>query len=137
MTLPPKPLKCGHTTLNRKCKECKSLFQEWNENLRLSGHVEIEDFNVPNGGPEDRLKSWDNNRFKSMNKEVLEANREYFSQCRDLLNTQAFESEEHKEIWRLYSEGYSTREIAKIINKKKLKRDTVRLIIKYYKQGLM
>src|ERR1035437_4296554 len=130
-------LKCKHTKLNRKCKHCNALFLDWNKKLVASGIPEIEDFNTQPGGPEDRLKNWDNTRFRSMNQEVLEATRVYYEKCRDLLNTQAFETETHKEVWRLHSEGFSTREISKKMNQYKLGTDTVRLIIKHYKMGLM
>lgn len=71
-----------------------------------------------------------------MKQEVLESRRAYFQAAVDLLNTHLFQSEIHKEIWRLHSEGLSVREISAKIDKKKFKKTNVAETVRFYKREL-
>ncbi len=124
---------CGHTKITKGCKECDTLFQEWNAKLEASGHEDIEDFTMPDVP----LKVWDNLFFRGIDPEVLAAKLNYYAQCRELLNTQLFENETHRQIWELHSEGIGLHKIVKILNKKKFKKSTVTKIINFYKMGIM
>jgi hypothetical protein len=115
-----------------KTKKFKKLFDKWNKKLVESGHDEIEDFSLP----EPPLKSWDNFKFKKPSPEQFDAKQSYFQSARTLLEIYEFESEIHRKIWELHSEGFSIRQIVTKINKKKFKRDSIHNIILHIKKEL-
>lgn len=125
-------LKCGHTSITKGCSHCTTLFRTWNKNLKDTGHTEIENFENPNNP----LNDWDNYRFRKMSPEVLESKRMYYESCSKLLLEYAWGNAQHKEVWRLHSEGFTTREIAKFINKKKFDKQNISRIIRHYKKEL-
>lgn len=114
-----------------KTKKFKSLKEKWYKKLEKSGFEDIED----NSLEEPLIKDWHSRRFKKWPKEVFDFRLKYYADARSLLHTYAFESELHKRIWELHSEGWSLRDIEQEIGE--YKKDTINHIIHKIKlQGM-
>lgn len=108
-----------------KTPEFKALFQEWNQRLEASGHVEIEDFRQPS----EPLKCWHSLKWVNPSGKVSRRRIGYFDEAMELLHIFEFKSEIHKQIWEMHASGMSIRKIAGQINRKKYRRDVVHSII--------
>lgn len=89
----------------------RSLVIEWDQKLRESGFIDIED----RDSPREMLKSWHSTLFiHRFDQERFSARQQYFELVTQFLHSYEFDSELEREIWFLHSEGKSLREIAKI-----------------------
>jgi len=107
-------LKCGHTTLNNNCRDCKSLKNFWDDKLETSGveNIEQEDGN---------LKTWSSLPFydPSGNKtEFFRAKEEYYRLAAQFLYEHNFTSRRDELIWKYHSEGISRRKIRGLLKTK-------------------
>lgn len=112
-----------------KTKEFKAQFTEWNKKLIDEGHAEIENFELPDPA----LKTWHKHDFIAYSLTAFEEKQRYFELAQKVLNTFKFESKEQRMIWELHAEGYTLREIAKKMNRKKFKKDAIRAFIERVK----
>lgn len=108
--------------------EFKALFTEWNQVLELSGHREIENFNLP----EPTFKEWERVHLKLMDPATpayIESVRTYYDRALEILDRFPFKEEVHRKIWFLHCKGLSIRKIAQRLNRKKFTRNSVSLFI--------
>ena len=92
---------------SKKHQELEQLQQQWYSKLKQNGFVDIENCNHP-----DRpLTSWHAFKWATVPHDKKEQIESYFYKARTLLHTYEFESETHKIIWELHSEGLSKRQI--------------------------
>lgn len=115
-----------------KTPKFKALFQEWNAKLKDSGFEDIEDFTLEEPWP----VFWDNFHFSRMDPDVFKARQLYYEKARALLHTYKFFKPEHKQIWAMYSEGSTIRQIAEVMNKKKYKKSTIFNIVREIQEEL-
>lgn len=110
-----------------KSKKDKELFEKWNKKLEKFDDCNAEDF-TKTDVPLKRWARW----FTSLPEHRYEETTQYFETARGLLHTHKFQTAWHRKIWALHSEGYSGREISRMINKKYSKTtvDKIILIVK-------
>lgn len=108
-----------------KTKKFKALKDKWYKKLERSGFEDIED----NKYDEPKLKEYDYLRFKKISLSLHEARAKYYSNCRDILAKDDFQTKLHKRIWELHTDGLSLREIEREI-KNEYKKDTINFIIR-------
>lgn len=100
-----------------KSKEFKDLQSKWYSKLKKSGFDDIE-------VGEKRLRfvgsSW-HSEYRRYNKDKIEAKENYYRLAGQFTYDNVFKDELEKHIWRLHAEGFSIREIAKILKKKTYK----------------
>ena len=93
-------------------KQFKALQQKWYKKLEKSGFEDIEQTSDDRGF----LKQNHNSYFKTRHTPLSFQNtQEYFLQCSHFLLEHDFNTEQARAIWKLHSEGYSRREIAKML----------------------
>lgn len=107
--------KCNHEVLNEHCASCNELQVEWYK--KLINFNEIEDVKVHQDKVErtDNLKVWHNHYFAIRHTpEKMQAVAQYYRDATVLLTdpNYKFESPTHKQIWKLYTDGLSKREIS-------------------------
>lgn len=107
--------------------EITELRQHWYEILKESGFVDIENTTHPNLP----IKDWHSQRFKKVNVERKNHIENYYKKACELLLTHTFQSELHKKIWQLHSEGKSIRKIEREISTSEnpMKRDAIFIFI--------
>lgn len=88
-------------------KHLSTIEREWYSKLKESGFTDIENYNHPNRP----LTSWHGFKWANILKDEKEEIEAYYSKARALLHTYKFDSETHKIIWELHSEGLSKRQI--------------------------
>lgn len=115
-----------------KTPQFKAQAKIWNKKLIDNGHEEIEDFSLP----DPPLKRWHALDFKKVDLTDYNAKLVYFEKARAILHTHFFFSSLHRKIWELHSEGVSVREIARIVNQRKVKKSTVYNILKQIKKDI-
>jgi hypothetical protein len=114
--------------MSRKPKSFDELQAIWYKKLKASG---FEDAEVKRGN-EFVLQAWHDTRFRIRYRPSdIKATLFYYDQCQTFLNTHAFHNEFERQVWELFCEGFSYREIAAkmIVVHKKLKKDMVNYII--------
>lgn len=85
-------------------KSFKNLKKEWYKKLEQSGFKDAE--------TEHYLKEWDSHYFQSrIEPDLFDIKQTYFYQAEQFLQTDSFDSNLDREIWRLHSDGLSYREI--------------------------
>ena len=105
----------------KKTKKFTKLQKEWYKKLKESGFEDLEYF-YPNGEAKEWLKGSSKFDFFSDNPALdvpsltYESTLDYYNNAVSKLETTKFDSEEHKEIWRLHSEGMSLRKIGSAFN---------------------
>ncbi len=114
---------CGHTTLDKKCKECKALQKKWATKLESSG---FEDQEHVNGG-------WFYHNERSVHFESRDVILKFFLKLDSWLHT-ADITRKHRRILELYSDGKFINSDDGIAIKVKLNEKTVRTIIEKYKK---
>lgn len=103
-----------------KSKEYIALQKEWYEKLKREGFDDLEYF-YDNGEAREWLKG--TSKFVSMETEEVhnpsltyDNTLDYYLKVDKILETTLFDSEEHKYIFTLHTEGLSLRKIAKLVN---------------------
>lgn len=96
-----------------------ALQKLWYEKLKKSGFEDIE--NISFGKNHGTLKTWhSNNFFYQYTEDEFRERMEYYEMLIDFYwHYTGFKNKREKEIWRLYSEGWSRRRIAIHLSKKK------------------
>ena len=97
----------------------------WYEKLKKEGFEDLESFDQK-GEPKEILKTtvkplphgWENAE-------------QYYTYCRRYLHTGTFKSQTEREVWEMFSEGSSQREISRKLD---LKRNTVLVTIEIHKE---
>src|SRR5690242_16509010 len=94
----------------------KALRDKWYDLLALTGFDDIEDTN----SPRQMLKCWDSLWFQSeyTPQEFLERQKHY-QMSENFLLTYQFKSDFEREVWTLYANGLTGREIARTIEANK------------------
>jgi hypothetical protein len=102
-----KMCKQGHTILNKRCCDCKTLQVEWYNYLSYEGFEDIESRPYKNSEAY-YLK------FKKdfSSQDCLEAKTSYFCWAREKLYSGNFKSDRDRMIWEYHTEGLSTRQIS-------------------------
>lgn len=85
----------------------KEIQARWYAILKTSGFQDAED-SKHDLRP---LITWHSLKWQKIDPERFKAKRDYFNQAERFLATYDFETDEHKIIWLLHSEGLSVREI--------------------------
>lgn len=113
-------------------KQLKALQTKWYAKLKRDGFEDIEQTSDDKG----YLKQYDNSYYMARYTPLEFGNKqEYYIKAQHFLVEHAFETEQEKQIWKLHSEGFSLREIAKII--KKFKKDKVAAILTRLKEVML
>lgn len=89
-------------------KQFKDLKEEWDQKLEEVGFNDIE-------SPNDTLKTWDSCNFRRKRTlNLLNERQRYFQLATQLLNDHPFLviTQTEEEIWHMFCEGMTTREIA-------------------------
>lgn len=103
----------------RKKQNKKLSYEEqrkfWYKKLKDDGFEDIEDVE------RDTLKTWALRTTAELlrvnSKIVIEAKEEYYSMCRHFLADHEFKNKKERIIWEYHTEGISTRDIAKLLEK--------------------
>lgn len=100
-----------------KTKQFRDLKSSWYSKLKKTGFEDIE-------ATETRLRnvgsSW-HHELRRHDKDKIEAKENYYRLAGQFTYDNVFKDELEKHIWGLHAEGYSIREIAKILKKKTYK----------------
>ena len=128
--------KCGHSSFNEACSDCKALEKYWYDLLKDKYKFrDIEERKSPNKlkvwDPkirqwqivrlERQLKCWHDSKFKAIDIIQRTAIEEYFRLAREMIHTFKFETVLEKKIWELHADGKSRRQIADAIKNRKTK----------------
>lgn len=116
-----------------KTKQFRELFNKWNDKLKASGFVDIENMYMA----EPTLKTFERMKYAGITNEVIAHRRAYFQKAEQLLESYTFMTPDHKRVWELYVQGLSTREIASKLRSKRLGRQTVHRIITHISRELV
>lgn len=110
-----------------KKNEFKELEREWYQKLAKEGFEDAEDASVE-WRP---MRAWHSFRFKNITPIEIDALDAYYHKAKELLHSYEFESNMHRLIWELHTEGYSKRRIEKAISghKDNYKREWIAVII--------
>jgi len=96
--------------MKRHCKEFAKLQKKWYKKLKEIGFDDLETFDGK-GNPHDLLKA----RIEQLSENKLaqfDKIQNFYSECRGYYHKAIFLTEEEKDIWAMYSEGYSMRQIS-------------------------
>jgi hypothetical protein len=107
-----------------KTKKDKELLAKWNKKLDKYDDCNKEHF-YENA---DVLRTWDKLKFKNINLDKYEDTYNYYTWCREVLETAKFPSALHKKIWKWHAEGLALREIQEKIGNKRAKDAVARYI---------
>lgn len=88
-----------------------ALQQEWYLKLEQEGFKDIENTDTPHRP----LKKWHKVKFQDVTEDHVQAKLSYYSKAKDLLRSHSFESQAHKEIWEMHSDGLSKRKIERLL----------------------
>lgn len=89
--------------------DLKTLQKKWYKKLKDSGFEDIEDTREPYRN----LHRWDSHYFsRRFTPDTFNAKKEYFEIAQNIMLDFKFEDKRQKDIMKLHSEGFSTREIA-------------------------
>lgn len=116
-----------------RSKKFKALFKTWNKVLANDGFKDVEDFSHLDGT---LLKEWDSLKFRWVEDEIFRAKQDYFMRASHLLHTYEFKAPWHKEVWRMYSEGKTVREIAKLLKRPSRKKSQVWTVISSIRKNI-
>lgn len=120
--------------LNEPFKQLKTI---WDQKLKESGFVDIENTNHP----EVPLNDWHTlkRKLKDITPDQIEATQEYYTKALHLLSSYEFENETHRSIWVLHTAGKSKRKIEKAIKdlSPSYKREQIANIIKIIEGSML
>lgn len=108
-------------------KQFKILNDQWYKKLKNEGFEDIEE-------SETRLHKW-SPPLTRFNAEIFESKQVYYQLAGQFLHEHIFESNLHKKVWELHSEGIEGREIAKSV--KQIKKTKVYSIINILKAEMI
>lgn len=112
-------------------KELKALQIKWYDKLKKSGFTDIEAHDENPGKPDGNLKDWHSQMFQSSNTPVLFQQRErYYQLAGQFLHEWTFSDAKEKVVWQCHSNGMSTREISRQLNRDGYGKNAVFLIVK-------
>jgi len=119
--------------MKRNSPEFKTLQATWYKKLAKKGFDDIEQ-------DEDKLKSWTKAAYDSRYSTYRFANEEYYRLAGHFLHEYKFESEVERFIWEQHSIGLTSRAIAEMAKKKRLRVTTnsrVHAIIKKLEKEML
>ena len=122
--------KCGHHSLNPKCKDCKALQKQWYKKLEQSGFEDHENARGDLKQPDERTIAFEN-RDKMLY---------FFTKLDSWLNdveNPAKIPDKHREVLELYSQGIHIQGANGIVERVGRSDRTIRLWLKYYKQLIL
>lgn len=120
--------------MSKKDMDFLKLQKLWYGKLKKSGFIDIEERGILKDYPGSRLlRDYCRKKGNFYDTSRLEEKQNYFRFASQLLWTHSFRSSFEKRIFLLHSEGFSLREISKVI-KRKMSPDTIRLLLKPLRQ---
>lgn len=125
-------------TKKRKDSELTRLQSEWYAKLKAGGFNDIEQFEPGNHQP--NLKSWHSCYFQIRHDpDTFQIKADYYYDAHHYLESGSFDSQTHRQVWKLHVDGHGVRQIAEIlaIDGIRLDKDKVAAIVRIVKEQML